>query len=751
MIRIAPSLGPLALVLALCFGLMAGCAGLGGLGERVPEAQRQAYAAALALGSEGSTAASSTAASSTAAKEALEAFLIAYPKSSLGDNALEELARLEFLDGGREAAIDHLRQAVVQFPQGDRTHAIGLRLALWESDRGNDVAARGWLAGVDSSHLTPGERRFYYRLRVSMAQNDVARLIEMSKLRAATAEELAPEAADDSSDRAPLSAGLTALDREIDTLLLGLSGEDLLRAIPSLGVQVPAARVRLVLSWRALVGGDLELATFWLEDAGGYAMTPADSERMRSLAVRLGSGDGETDGLFLPTFREAAARPWPALEGLELRVGVVLPLTGRYASFGDEVLRGLLLAAGAFNRELPLPEVVPTEPDPLAEFLDERIPPESRDPGAKIAPPPARPPGPARGGIQLVVRDSGGSPERAAAAVRELAADAKVLAIVGPIFSAESEAAAQAAEEAQIPLLTLSNRMELGAERDYVFRLRMTPDDEIDRLVEYAMDEVGAQTFAILYPMSRYGRGMRSRYWEAVVDRGGKVVAAAGYEPDATDFKAPIRGMVGFDLITRNERVALRERSRALRRGRRLEPEAAAQLKEILYTQLGPEAEPLPPVVDFDALFIPDGHDKIQLIAPQLAFHEVEGVQLLGSSDWNDPELIEIGRDHVTGALISTPFYAGSDFEIVRNFVTSYRESFGSEPDEFSASAFDALNIVLTQAALKYDSRLAVRDGILRIYGFPGVSGVTSILPDGNARKRPFLLKVMRRRFVGID
>ena len=467
--------------------------------------------------------------------------------------------------------------------------------------------------------------------------------------------------------------------------------------------------------------------------------------------MRLGSGDEEADGFFLPTFREAAARPWPVLEGLELRVGVVLPLTGRYASFGDEVLRGLLLAARAFNRELPVPEVLATAPDPLAAFLDERIPPESRDPGAKTTPPPARPPGPAPGGVQLVVRDSGGSPERAAAAVRELAADAKVLAIVGPIFSAESEAAAQAAEEVQIPLLTLSNRMELGAERDYVFRLRMTPDDEIDRLVEYAMDEVGAQTFAILYPMSRYGRGMRSRYWEAVVDRGGKVVAAAGYEPDATDFKAPIRGMVGFDLITRNERVALRERSRALRRGRRLEPEAAAQLKEILYTQLGPEAEPLPPVVDFDALFIPDGHDKIQLIAPQLAFHEVEGVQLLGSSDWNDPELIEIGRDHVTGALISTPFYAGSDFEIVRNFVTSYRESFGSEPDEFSASAFDALNIVLTQAALKYDSRLAVRDGILRIYGFPGVSGVTSILPDGNARKRPFLLKVMRRRFVGID
>ena len=742
MIRIAASLGPMALTLVLCVGLAVGCAGLDGLGRRVPEAQRQAYAAALALSPD----------DPAGSMEALEAFLVLYPKSPLGDDALEELARLEFLEGGREAAIDHLREAVARFPQGDRTHAIGLRLALWESDRGETQAARRWLEGVDPARLTPGERRFYYRLRVSMAQTDGERLVALSDLRAATAEEMAPTATAtaDATGGAPLSAGLIALDREIDALLLGLSGQDLLRTIPKLGAQVPAARVRLVLSWRALVGGDLGLATFWLEDARGYAMTPADRERMRSLAVRLGSGDEEVDGLFLPTFREAASRPWPSLEGLELRVGVVLPLTGRYASFGDEALRGLLLAAGAFDRELPVSET-PPEPNPMAEFLEERIPPGSQDPERTIAPPSARPELPVRGGVQLVVRDSGGHPEGAAAAVRELAADPEVLAIIGPIFSAESEAAAQAAEEAGIPLLTLSNRMELGAEREYVFRLRMTPDDEIDRLVEYAIDEAEAQTFAILYPMSRYGRGMRSRYWASVVARGGKVVAAAGYEPDATDFKAPIRGMVGFDLITGDERVALQERSRALRRGRRLEPKAAAQLKEILYSQLGPEGEPLPPLVDFDALFIPDGHDKIQLIAPQLAFHEVEGVQLLGSSDWNDPELLKIGRDHVTGALVSTPFYAGSDFQIVRDFVAGYGESFGSDPDEFSASAFDALNIVLTQAALKYDSRLAVRDGILRIYGFPGVSGVTSILPDGNARKRPFLLEAKRRHFVGID
>jgi len=687
-----------------------------------------------------------------ASAQALEVFLQTYPNSRLADDALEQLARLDFQAGDRRAAFRRLGEAVSRFPDGNRSDPIRLRLAVWERNGGSPGASRRWLDAIRPERLTDVERRYFYRLRIEMAEDDVERLVYLSKLRAAVAEEIQAHSAKSAFPGAVADPDreLHAIDEQISSLLLGVSEEDLLRAVPRLGREIPAGRIRLVLSWRALVSGDLPLATFWLEDADRYPLTPEDEERLQSLAIRLGSGDGEAGDVFLPTFAEAASRPWPPLEGLQVRVGVVLPLSGRYAPFGEEALRGLMLAADVFQRTRPEPFEAPvsTLPGPLVEGTPAVVSPLLSPPSLEVEEIdlPRAP-----GGIELVVRDSGGSPERAAAAVRELALQDDILAIVGPIFSAESEAAAREAESYAIPLLTLSNRVEISAERDYVFRLRMTPDDEIDRLVDYAITEAGMQTFAILYPMNRYGRGMRSRYWEAVVERGGKIVAAAGYEPDATDFKAPIRSMVGFDLITANERVALQERSRAMRRGRRLEPEAGALLKDILYTQLGPDGEPLPPIVDFDALFIPDDHQTIQLIAPQLAYHEIEGVQLLGSRDWNDPELIRIGRSHVAGALVSTPFHSESRFPIVQNFVAGYRKSFDAEPDEFSAGAFDALNIVLTQAALGYAARPEIRDGIRRIYGFPGVSGVTSILPDGNARKRPFLVEVNRRRFVGVD
>ena len=110
-------------------------------------------------------------------------------------------------------------------------------------------------------------------------------------------------------------------------------------------------------------------------------------------------------------------------------------------------------------------------------------------------------------GVRLIVRDSAGSPERAAAAVAELAAIDDVVAILGPLLAAEAEAAASAAETAGVPLLTLTSREDVAAEREGVFRLRTTPDDEVSFLVDHAVDELGAERFAVLYPADTYGRG----------------------------------------------------------------------------------------------------------------------------------------------------------------------------------------------------------------------------------------------------
>ena len=179
--------------------------------------------------------------------------------------------------------------------------------------------------------------------------------------------------------------------------------------------------------------------------------------------------------------------------------------------------------------------------------------------------------------------------------------------------------------------------------------------------------------------------------------------------------------------------------------------QAQALLREAAYEVLGPEGDPLPPIVDFDVLFVPDAADKIALIAPGLAFHEINDVGLLGPSDWLDDELLRVARRHVSGAVISSPFHAESDLPFVADFVDGYRKTFAAEPDMYAAEAFDATNLVLVQLSSGRDDREGVREGLLGMRAYPGAAGVLTMHPNGNARRRPFLLRVTGRRFQPLD
>jgi len=165
----------------------------------------------------------------------------------------------------------------------------------------------------------------------------------------------------------------------------------------------------------------------------------------------------------------------------------------------------------------------------------------------------------------------------------------------------------------------------------------------------------------------------------------------------------------------------------------------------------GPGDRPLPPIVDFDVLFVPDTYEKVTLIAPQLAFHDVRGVTLMGPGGWYHPDLVRIGDKHVEGAVFTEPFFPESEVSFVADFTRRFEAAYGAEPGALAAQAFDAANLVLVQLAEGRDSRDDVRQGLLATRGYPGVSGLTTLLADGNAQKRPYLLGVRDGEVVVVD
>jgi hypothetical protein len=222
----------------------------------------------------------------------------------------------------------------------------------------------------------------------------------------------------------------------------------------------------------------------------------------------------------------------------------------------------------------------------------------------------------------------------------------------------------------------------------------------------------------------------------------------ASYGAKTTDFGAAVKKLVGYTMLDAEQKALLAQRDGMIERARRLPTDEARELRAKAKSLTTKDGRPIPPIVDFDALFIPASHENVVLIAAQLAYHEVTGARLLGSEGWYDPKLVRLGGAPLEGALFASHFYPDSAVSYVRAFRERYEAIFGGVPDAFAAQAYDAASLALAQLAHGSDDRKGVRDGLHKVASFPGASGVISIGPDGNAHKRPFLLGVEHGRIV---
>lgn len=654
---------------------------------RATAEERRDFETARGLGTRGAA----------AEAKALELFLARWPRGALADDAGLRLAELELAAGRRTAARSRLEALLRAHPKADRSASARLLLARLQHEDRDAEAAWRTIMDLQLPLLDEDERRRAHRLLADLARERGEIAHELHWLTRVAADAGDPQAA-------------AAAEERIGAIVARLDRDGLVRAAERLNRRKPAARLWLEEVERALQAGDAKGAQAALARAAKLPLSPEEARRHVALEQGLAVGELEpAQAVLPPSLGEVAAQPLPAFARASGTLGVVLPLTGSLANVAEQSLRGILLAANVFR------------PDASGD-----------------------------GGVRVLVRDSGGRPEAASAAVEELAREKGLSAVIGPLMVEEARAAGDAAERAGVPLLSLTRQEEVTRGHTQVFRLGTTRRMEAEALAEHAVGQLGATRFAILYPADAYGREFRALFWRAVEARGGRVVGVAAYEPGDTDFAEPIRRLVGYELLTPEEKGRLAQRRALLTRAKRQTSEKAAELRAQAAGLLAPDGTPLPPIVDFEAIFIPDSHDKVVLIAPQLAFHDVDGVRLLGPSGWYHPDLLRIGGRHVERAVFTAAFDPASPYPTVQDFARRYEQAYGEPPSVFAAESFDATNLALLQLLSGRERPGDLRQGLLQVRAFPGVSGVTAMRPDGNAAKRPFLVGVERGEFVSL-
>jgi len=320
--------------------------------------------------------------------------------------------------------------------------------------------------------------------------------------------------------------------------------------------------------------------------------------------------------------------------------------------------------------------------------------------------------------IKILVKDTGSEPEKVVSAIKELAS-AKAAAIIGPLVEAKS--AALEAQDRGLPMVALTQKDDVASQGDFVFRNFLSPSMQVKAIVSYAMNKLKSKNFAVLYPNENYGSVFMNLFWDEVMANGGRVVGVESYDISQTDFTDPVKKLVGLYY-------------------------------DVPGIKRDPETDEPEPVIDFDAVFIPDAPKKAALIMPQLAYYDVENVHVFGTNLWHSQKLIETAERYVQGAIMIDGFFAESESKEVKDFVRIFEETYGEKPGFIEAVSYDTAMILFKLISRpEISSRSALMFEMKKLKNYKGVTGLTSFDETGDVQKRFYLLRIKGEEFVQIE
>ena len=287
---------------------------------------------------------------------------------------------------------------------------------------------------------------------------------------------------------------------------------------------------------------------------------------------------------------DATAPPAQAQTGA--RVGLLLPLSGRYAAEGETLLRAAQLA--------------------LFDTADERF--------------------------TLLPRDTGGTAGGAAQAAQALLAEGVDL-ILGPLFAEAVKAVTVHARGRSVPVIAFST--DRAAASEGVYLLGHTPRAQIRRVFAHAA-EAGHRQVALLAPETRYGTAVTDEAAAAAVLTGLSLTRVRTYAPDASDASDVVRALAEYDRRTQ----ALKAERRALAQ----QDDAAARRRLERLKTLDTLGE-----LPFDALLLAGGGASLRQVAPLLPFYDIDPakIRFLGTGLWEERETL--GEQALAGGWFAGP------------------------------------------------------------------------------------------------
>lgn len=349
-------------------------------------------------------------------------------------------------------------------------------------------------------------------------------------------------------------------------------------------------------------------------------------------------------------------------------------------------------------------------------------------------------------GIEFVIQDTGETEDSLLDAYQRLALNENVSAVIGPVTSKASQFVFERAQILGVPTISLAPTENMEMYGPYSFQSTLSLDDQISKLADFISRDLRAKNVAVVFPDSRYGWDSMKAAQHQFNDADINIQEIQIYQEGDTDFKAELQKITRLDFpkLRIDELCPKTEGQKDSKKGTKANESQSVNAASEPNQGCVDNLNNLPPIFDFEVLFVPDFANTVGLLLPSLPFLRMYGVQVVGLSSLHDQKLIDRGQSATEGVIFTDGFYPEATDIGTRFFVERYKKLSGEGATKLSAEAFDVASILVD--GMKTSTGPVTRDSVFRnlrgIRNFPGVTG--RIYSDGQQIRKEARLFVVR-------
>lgn len=240
----------------------------------------------------------------------------------------------------------------------------------------------------------------------------------------------------------------------------------------------------------------------------------------------------------------------------------------------------------------------------------------------------------------VILRDSAGGSQQIERAFADLILKERASLIIGGLDLGDAEILAQRSAEFGIPTILLTREREILNRSQFAFRIY--PDEQ--RLAETLANTAKQRNWhkiAVLKPAGGKSDAITRYFAQALASQGGEVTATLTYTAgDFDSMSAAVRQLFQTDPSKRRD-----EYQEAYR--------TAREQAEQSGLPFDPRSIILKPIVEVDAVFLPDDFRTARHFAKLIKFQRVDRLPLIGNHEWRSPGLLEAFDELFEGAIFA--------------------------------------------------------------------------------------------------